>query len=114
MVIPGIDGQKMSKSYGNYIDIFLPEKELQKINEEKFCLTPLRWKHRKIQIPTLLSSSIRSLPVNSDVETMRQNYLNGGYGYGHAKQALFEALKTRFAKEREIVYVLLPRKSRRT
>ena len=33
---------------------------------------------------------------------MRHNYLNGGYGYGHAKQALFEVLKTRFAKEREL------------
>ena len=33
---------------------------------------------------------------------MRQNYLKGGYGYGHAKQALFEALKTRFSKEREL------------
>ncbi|MEI7581571.1 tryptophan--tRNA ligase [Runella sp.] len=101
MVIPGIDGQKMSKSYGNYIDIFLPEKELQKITKKVISdSTPLEApKNPDTDITFKLFSLIAD---ETDVETMRQNYLKGGYGYGHAKQALFEALKTRFSKEREL------------
>jgi tryptophanyl-tRNA synthetase len=101
MTIPGIDGQKMSKSYGNYIDIFLPEKELQKITKKIISdSTPLEAPKNP---DTDITFKLFSLIANeSDVETMRQNYLNGGYGYGHAKQALFEVLKTRFAKEREL------------
>ncbi|MFN8348498.1 MAG: tryptophan--tRNA ligase [Spirosomataceae bacterium] len=101
MVIPGIDGQKMSKSYGNYIDIFQPEKELQKVTKKILSdSTPLEApKNPDIDITFKLFSLIAP---ESEVEIMRQNYRNGGYGYGHAKQALFEALKTRFAKEREL------------
>lgn len=101
MVIPGIDGQKMSKSYGNYIDIFLPEKELQKITKKIISdSTPLEApKNPENDVTFKLFSLIAS---ESDVETMRQNYLKGGYGYGHAKQALFEALNSRFGKEREL------------
>jgi tryptophanyl-tRNA synthetase len=101
MVIPGIDGQKMSKSYGNYIDIFLPEKELQKITKKVISdSTPLEApKNPDTDITFKLFSLIAD---ETDVETMRQNYLKGGYGYGHAKQALFEVLKTRFSKEREL------------
>lgn len=101
MVIPGIDGQKMSKSYGNYIDLFLPEKELQKITKKVISdSTPLEApKNPDTDITFKLFSLIAN---DTDVETMRHNYLNGGYGYGHAKQALFEVLKTRFAKEREL------------
>ncbi|RDB04705.1 tryptophan--tRNA ligase [Runella aurantiaca] len=101
MVIPGIDGQKMSKSYGNYIDIFLPEKELQKITKKIISdSTPLEApKDPENDITFKLFSLIAS---ESDIETMRQNYLKGGYGYGHAKQALFEALNSRFGKEREL------------
>jgi len=101
MVIPGIDGQKMSKSYGNYIDIFLPEKELQKITKKILSdSTPLETpKNPDNDITFKLFSLIAS---ESDTEAMRQNYLKGGYGYGHAKQAFFEVLKTRFTKEREL------------
>jgi tryptophanyl-tRNA synthetase len=101
MVIPGIDGQKMSKSYGNYIDLFLPEKELQKITKKVLSdSTPLEAPKNP---DTDITFKLFSLIANeTEVETMRQNYLNGGYGYGHAKQALFEVLKTRFAKEREL------------
>ena len=41
------------------------------------------------------------LASTEDAETMRSNYLAGGYGYGHAKQALFETILTRFQSERE-------------
>lgn len=101
MTIPGIDGQKMSKSYGNYIDIFQPEKELQKVTKKILSdSTPLEEpKNPETDLTFKLFSLIAS---ESDIATMRENYLKGGYGYGHAKQAFFEALKTRFAKEREM------------
>ncbi len=101
MTIPGIDGQKMSKSYGNYIDLFQPEKELQKVTKKILSdSTPLEEpKNPETDLTFKLYSLIAS---DSDIATMRENYLRGGYGYGHAKQAFFEALKTRFAKEREL------------
>jgi tryptophanyl-tRNA synthetase len=101
MTIPGIDGQKMSKSYGNYIDLFQPEKELQKVTKKILSdSTPLEEpKNPETDLTFKLYSLIAS---DSDIATMREKYLRGGYGYGHAKQAFFEALKTRFAKEREL------------
>lgn len=101
MVIPGTDGRKMSKSYGNYIDVFLPEKELQKVAKKIISdSTPLEEpKNPDEDVTFKLFSLVATAP---EVAEMRQNYLRGGYGYGHAKQALFETLKTRFAKEREL------------
>lgn len=101
MTIPGIDGQKMSKSYGNYIDLFQSEKELQKVTKKILSdSTPLEEpKNPETDLTFKLYSLIAS---ESDIATMRENYLKGGYGYGHAKQAFFEALKTRFTKEREM------------
>ncbi len=101
MVIPGTDGSKMSKSYNNYIDIFLPEKQLLKsIKSILSDSTPLEEpKNPETDITFKLYSLIAS---ETEVETMRQNYLNGGYGYGHAKQALFELIMKRFEKEREL------------
>ncbi|WP_259015630.1 tryptophan--tRNA ligase [Emticicia fluvialis] len=101
MVIPGTDGSKMSKSYNNYIDIFLPEKQLLKsIKSILSDSTPLEEpKNPETDITFKLYSLIAS---ETEVETMRQNYLNGGYGYGHAKQALYELIMKRFEKEREL------------
>lgn len=101
MTIPGIDGQKMSKSYGNYIDILQSEKELQKVVKKIVSdSTPLEAaKNPDTDITFKLFSLIAS---ETDTETMRQNYLRGGYGYGHAKQALFEVMRDKFVKEREL------------
>ncbi|AEI51097.1 tryptophan--tRNA ligase [Runella slithyformis] len=101
MVVPGIDGQKMSKSYGNYIDIFLPENELKKITKKIISdSTPLEAPKNP---DTDITFKLFSLIANeTDVETMRQNYLKGGYGYGHAKQALFEVMNSRFGQQREL------------
>ncbi|MGV3589229.1 MAG: tryptophan--tRNA ligase [Adhaeribacter sp.] len=100
MTIPGINGEKMSKSYGNIIDIFAPEKELKKvvksiISDSKTLEEP---KNPEDDVTFKLYALLAS---PTEVEAMRQNYLNGNYGYGHAKQALFELILTRFAKERE-------------
>ena len=100
MTIPGTDGQKMSKSYGNILDIFLPDKELRKqVLSIVTDSTPLEapkdpQKDNVFAIYSLIASATQT-------EEMRKKYLAGNYGYGHAKQELFELIISNFAKERE-------------
>ena len=100
MLIPGTDGAKMSKSKNNTINIFLPEKKLRKqIMSIKTDSTPLEapkdWKTCNcFGLYNILASKV-------EVETMKANYEGGNYGYGHAKQALFELIINRFAEPRE-------------
>ncbi len=98
-IIPGIDGQKMSKSYDNTINIFLPEKQLRK-NVMKIITdsTPLEEPKNP---DTCNVFSIYSLLGNkSEVDDLRAKYLAGDFGYGHAKQALFELIMDKFADQR--------------
>ena len=100
MLIPGTDGEKMSKSRGNFINIFLPEKQLRKkIMSIETDSTPLEdpkdWKTCNcFAIYSLLAS-------DTQIADMKANYEAGNYGYGHAKQALYELILERFAKQRE-------------
>ena len=102
-VIPGTDGidRKMSKSYHNYIDIFLPEKELLKVIKTiKTDSTPLEEpKNPEIDVTFKLFSLVAT---PEQTATLREKYLAGGFGYGHAKQALFEVLLDKFAEPRRI------------
>jgi len=100
MTIPGIDGQKMSKSLNNYIDIFLPEKDLLKqIKKIVTDTTPLEDpKDPENDITFKLFNLIAS---KEEIDQMRSNYLAGGFGYGHAKQALHEVMMRKFADARE-------------
>jgi tryptophanyl-tRNA synthetase len=100
MTIPGTDGAKMSKSYGNIIDIFLPEKELLKaIKTIVSDSTPLEAPKNPDTDTTFKLYSLLATPA--ETADMRQRYEAGGYGYGHAKQALYELILRRFATERE-------------
>ncbi|MBO3270694.1 tryptophan--tRNA ligase [Hymenobacter defluvii] len=100
MTIPGIDGQKMSKSYGNIIDIFVDDKALLKtIRSIVSDSTPLEAPKDPDNDTTFKLYSLLATP--EQVADMRANYLNGGYGYGHAKTALYELIWERFATERE-------------
>jgi tryptophanyl-tRNA synthetase len=100
MLIPGTDGQKMSKSRNNYIDIFLDEKELRRqIMSISSDSTPLALP--KDPSTCTIFSLYALLATSEEKEVMRQNYVNGGYGYGHAKQALFEKILAKFSRERE-------------
>ena len=101
MTIPGIDGQKMSKSYHNYIDIFLPENELKKITK-KIISDSTALEEPKDPDSDITFKLYSLLASETDIAAMRQNYLNGGYGYGHAKQALFELMLEKFAEPRRI------------
>jgi len=89
----------MSKSRGNTIDIFLPEKELRKqIMSIVSDSTPLE--DPKDPDTCHVFSLYKLLASNEQVNEMRENYLLGGFGYGHAKQALFELILTKFDKQR--------------
>lgn len=100
MTIPGTDGQKMSKSYGNIIDIFLPEKELRKqVLSIVTDSTPLE--EPKNPDTDNVFAIYTLVATEEEQKAMREKYLAGNYGYGHAKQELFELLLRRFAKERE-------------
>jgi tryptophanyl-tRNA synthetase len=100
MIVPGLDGQKMSKSYGNIIDIFAPEKELLKTVRSIISdSTPLEAPKNPETDVTFKLYSLLASPA--EIETMRASYLAGGYGYGHAKKELYELILRRFAPERE-------------
>ncbi len=100
MTVPGIDGQKMSKSYGNIIDIFQPDKALRK-NIMKIVTDSTPLEEPKDPDNDITFSLYSLLADEEQIEAMRQNYLGGNYGYGHAKQALYELILDKFSKERE-------------
>lgn len=99
-VIPGTDGEKMSKSRGNYINIFQSDKKLKKqVMSIQTDSTPLE-EPKDPEICNVFN--IYKLIASEDqVEEMRQNYQGGNFGYGHAKTALFELLKEKYAYQRE-------------
>jgi tryptophanyl-tRNA synthetase len=100
MTIPGTDGQKMSKSYGNIIDIFLPEKELLKqIKTIVSDSTPLESPKDPDKDNTFAIYSL--IATAEETATMRSKYLAGNFGYGHAKQELYELIIKKFSIERE-------------
>jgi tryptophanyl-tRNA synthetase len=99
MVIPGTDGRKMSKSYGNVIDVFLPEKLLLKqVKEIVTDSTPLE--EPKNPDKCNVFALYQLLGSAQQVADLRAKYLAGGFGYGHAKQALFECILENFKEER--------------
>ena len=99
MVIPGTDGRKMSKSYGNVIDVFLPEKLLLKqVKEIVTDSTPLE--EPKNPDTCNVFALYQLLGSAQQVADLRAKYLAGGFGYGHAKQALFECILENFKEER--------------
>lgn len=99
MIIPGTDGYKMSKSRNNFINIFLPEKQLRKqVMSIETDSTPLE--DPKNPDTDNVFALYKLLASPEQIEEMRKNYLNGGYGYGHAKQALFELILEKYADAR--------------
>ena len=97
--IPGTDGQKMSKSKNNTINIFLPEKQLRKqIMQIQTDSTPLE--HPKDPDSCTVFQLFQLIASENISKELSARYQNGGMGYGDAKIALFELLLTHFRKER--------------
>ena len=100
MTVPGTDGQKMSKSYQNIIDIFQSDKAVKKqVMSITTDSTPLE----KPKNPdTCNVFQLYQLFANpSQIEEMRQKYLEGNYGYGHAKKELLELLLDSYKEQRK-------------
>jgi tryptophanyl-tRNA synthetase len=100
MTIPGLDGQKMSKSYGNTIDIFQTDKKLRK-NVMAIVTDSTPLEEPKNPDTCNVFAIYKLLANEAQIKEMRANYEGGNYGYGHAKQALFELIVERYAKVRE-------------
>jgi tryptophanyl-tRNA synthetase len=110
MYVLGTDGQKMSKSRNNFINIFLPEKQLRK---QVMSIATDSKQLEDVKDPETchIFALYRLLASEEEQAEMRQNYLNGGYGYGHAKQALFDLILTKYAQQRDRYFYLMDNKN---
>ncbi|MEC7645903.1 MAG: tryptophan--tRNA ligase [Bacteroidota bacterium] len=109
MIVPGTDGKKMSKSYENVIDIFLPDKKLRKqIMSIKTDSAPIEASKdtencNVFKLYKLLASEIQS-------NDLKAKYNEGNYGYGDAKQLLFQLICDKYKNEREKFNYLMENK----
>ena len=101
MLVPGIDGEKMSKSRNNIINLFMDDKKLRK-QIMKIQTDSTSLEEPKNPDTCNLFALYKLVATGEQITEMRANYLGGNYGFGHAKQAFFELLITKYAKEREL------------
>jgi tryptophanyl-tRNA synthetase len=103
-LLPGIDGQKMSKSYGNTIDPFQEEKALRKrimsIKSDSTAVDAAKDPEADATFRIFRAVAGRADPRTAELERKYREPPAGGFGYGHAKQALFELLLDRFGAAR--------------
>lgn len=98
--VPGIDGQKMSKSYGNTIDIFMDYKELKsRVMGIVTDSTPLD--KPKDPDTSTIYMLYKLFGTPEETTDMREKFLAGGYGYGHAKKELLEKIHSHFENQRK-------------
>ena len=110
MIVPGTDGQKMSKSYNNFIDIFLPDKKLRKqIMGIKTDSTPMQ--DKKDAEVCNIYKIYKLLSTEEQATALFEKYATGNYGYGHAKQELFELICETYSLEREKFNQLMENKA---
>ena len=109
-LIPGMDGEKMSKSRDNFINIFLPDKQLRKqVMRIETDSTPLE--EPKNPNTCNVFALYKLLGTQVQVEALKEKYLAGNFGFGHAKQALFELILERFEHQRTRFKHLIENKS---
>jgi tryptophanyl-tRNA synthetase len=99
-IVPGLDGQKMSKSYGNYIAVFAPAKELkQRIMAIKTDSKPLEAPKDPDGDNVFALYKLFATPAQQ--HELAEKYRAGNFGYGHAKLALLELAEAHFAPQRQ-------------
>ena len=110
MIVPGTDGRKMSKSYNNFIDIFLPDKKLRKqIMGIKTDSTPME--DKKDAEVCNVYKIYKLLSTAEQATALFEKYAAGNYGYGHAKLELFELICDTYSLERERFNYLMENKT---
>nr|WP_299202974.1 tryptophan--tRNA ligase [uncultured Brumimicrobium sp.] len=99
-LIPGTDGGKMSKSRNNYINIFLSDKALRKqVMKIETDSTPME--DPKDPETCNVFTLYKLLGTDAEIQALAEKYRAGNFGYGHAKQALYELILEKFKTERE-------------
>lgn len=101
MYVPGTDGQKMSKSYDNFINIFLPEKELKDVINKKIATDSTALEDPKDPNANAICALMQLIAGDAVTQELRDKLTVGGYGWGHAKKDLLGAILDRFKNERE-------------
>jgi tryptophanyl-tRNA synthetase len=101
MYVPGTDGQKMSKSYDNFINIFLPEKELKDVINKKIATDSTALEDPKDPNANAICALMQLIAGDAVTQELRDKLTAGGYGWGHAKKDLLGAIMDRFKNERE-------------
>lgn len=100
MIVPGTDGRKMSKSYNNFINIFLPEKQLKKqVMSIVTDSTPLE--EPKDPDTCNVFALYQLIASESQTEALRAKYLAGNFGFGHAKKELLDLILETFSEQRK-------------
>ena len=97
--VPGTDGEKMSKSKENTINVFLPEKELKK-QVMSIKTNSIAVEDSKDPETCNVFAIYSLLASPSSVQALHSKYLSGGMGYGYAKQLLLDLILERFETER--------------
>jgi len=90
--VPGLDGRKMSKSYNNYIPMFIETKKLRKMIM-KIVTNSQTVEEPKDPDTCNVFTLFKLFATKTEIEDLRQRYLAGGMGWGNAKQALYEAVE---------------------
>jgi tryptophanyl-tRNA synthetase len=99
-VVPGVDGQKMSKSYDNHIELFgAPKETRRRVMRIVTDSTPLE--EPKDPERCTVMALYRLVATDEEAAEMAERYRAGGYGYGDAKKVLFAALQRYFEPFRE-------------
>lgn len=98
--LPGLDGRKMSKSYGNTIPLFVPEKELRK-TVMRIVTNSQSIEESKDPDSCTIFSIYKNFASEAQINALRERYIAGGMGWGHAKQELFEVMNAYLAPMRE-------------
>lgn len=100
-LIPGTDGQKMSKSYNNYINIFLPEKELRQVINHNIITDSSLLQDAKDPHSNVICQLIEVVAGATRANHTREKLMQGGYGWGHAKSDLVQAILETYAEPRQ-------------
>jgi tryptophanyl-tRNA synthetase len=99
-LVPGLDGKKMSKSQGNSVPLFEDAKALRKL-VMKFVTGSEPLEAPKPSDGTTVFELYKLVASESEVQAMREKLAGGGtYGWGHAKQDLYEVLERELGGKR--------------
>ena len=109
--IIGTDGEKMSKSKSNIIDIFQDDKKLRK-QIMKIQTQSLSVEEPKDPDQCNVFKLFKIIGSDEETEKLRARYTNGGMGYGEAKELLYNQTLNRFSKNRELFFELTANRDR--